>query len=140
VAEMPTDILAVNQKLIEEFRANGMPSDRPLLLLTTTGPRTGLPRTSPVMYVPDGARLLVIASNKGAATDPRWYRNLVANPAIHVEVGTPAGTASYDATALVTTGIEHDELWARIVAAYPFFADHQANVDRRIPVVALERA
>lgn len=75
-----------------------------------------------------------------AATDPQWYRNLVAKPAVQVEIGTPAGTESCDAAALVTTGTEYDELWARIVAAYPFFTDHQANVDRRIPVVALERA
>ena len=140
MADMPTDILAVNQKLIEDFRANGMPSDRPLLLLTTTGRRTGIPRTSPVMYVRDGDRLLVIASNKGAALDPQWYRNLVADPLVHVEIGTPAGTDSFDATALVTTATEYDELWARIVAGYPFFADHQANIERRIPVVALERA
>ena len=70
----------------------------------------------------------------------QWYRNVVADSRAYVEVGTPTGTDSYDATALITTGTEYDELWARIVAAYPFFADHQATVDRRIPVVALERA
>ena len=59
---------------------------------------------------------------------------------MYVEVGTPAGTDSYGATAVVTAGTEYDELWARIVAAYPFFSDHQATVDRRIPVVAIERA
>lgn len=140
MADMVTEQLAVNRKLIDEFRANGMPADRPLLLLTTTGRRTGGARTSPLMYVPDGDRRLVIASNKGAATDPQWHLNLLANPAVCVEVGTPTGTESYEATAFVTIGAEYDDLWTRIVAAYPFFADHQAQVARRIPVVALVRA
>ena len=129
-----------NQRLIEEFRADrsnngGAFKGRPLLLLTTTGARSGQPRTAPMMYVPDGDRLLVIASNVGAPSHPAWYHNLVAHPQVTVEVGKDA----YDATALVTEGAERQGLWTRIVELYPFFADHQAKTTRQIPVIALER-
>ena len=129
-----------NQRLIEEFRADrsnngGAFKGRPLLLLTTTGARSGQPRTAPMMYVPDGDRLLVIASNVGAPSHPAWYHNLVAHPQVTVEVGKDA----YDATALVTEGAERQGLWTRIVELYPFFADHQAKTTRQIPVIALEQ-
>jgi deazaflavin-dependent oxidoreductase (nitroreductase family) len=129
-----------NQRLIEEFRADrsnngGAFKGRPLLLLTTTGARSGQPRTAPMMYVPDGDRLLVIASNVGAPSHPAWYHNLVAHPQVTVEVGKD----TYDATALVTEGAERQGLWTRIVELYPFFADHQAKTTRQIPVIALER-
>jgi deazaflavin-dependent oxidoreductase (nitroreductase family) len=87
MAELPADMRAHNQKVIEEFRANGGAGDRPLLLLTTTGVRSGARRTTPMMYVPDGDRLLVIASNAGAPKHPDWYRNLAADPRVTVEVG-----------------------------------------------------
>ena len=78
---------AYNRKLIEEFRANGRRSgERQLLVLTTTGARTGRPHSTPMMYVPDGDRVIVIASNAGAPKHPDWYRNLVANPEVTVEV------------------------------------------------------
>ncbi|MDF3041058.1 MAG: deazaflavin-dependent nitroreductase family protein [Thermomicrobiales bacterium] len=87
------------------------------------------------MYVPDGDRLLVIASNAGAPSHPDWYDNLRARPAVTVEV---AGE-TYQATAVVTGGTERDRLFAEIAANYPFFTDHQARVSRQIPVVALVR-
>lgn len=129
-----------NQRLIEEFRAdrsnNGEAfKGRPLLLLTTTGARSGQRRTTPMMYVSDGNRLLVIASNAGAPKHPAWYYNLLAHPRVTVEVGKE----TYDATAIVTEGAERQHLWTRIVEQYPFFADHQAKITREIPVVALER-
>ncbi|HET9999935.1 MAG TPA: nitroreductase family deazaflavin-dependent oxidoreductase [Ktedonobacteraceae bacterium] len=129
-----------NQRLIEEFRAdrsnNGEAfKGRPLLLLTTTGARSGQRRTTPMMYVFDGDRLLVIASNAGAPKHPAWYRNLVAHPQVTVEVGKE----TYEATAIVTEGAERQQLWTRIVEQYPFFADHQAKITRQIPVIALER-
>ena len=129
-----------NPRLIEEFRAdrsnNGEAfKGRPLLLLTTTGARSGQRRTTPMMYVHDGERQLVIASNAGALKHPAWYYNLVAHPHVTVEVGRE----TYDATAIVTEGAERQRLWARIVEQYPFFADHQAKITRQIPVVALER-
>jgi deazaflavin-dependent oxidoreductase (nitroreductase family) len=137
---MMTDQHEYNRQLIEQFRAargtSGGPMEgRPLLLLTTTGARSGQPRTAPMMYVPDGDRLLVIASNLGAQQHPGWYHNLVAHPSVTVEVGAE----TFDATAVVTEGDERQQLWARIVEGYPFFADHQAKTERQIPVVALER-
>lgn len=129
-----------NRQLIEEFRSNrarsGGPFEgRPLLLLTTTGAKSGQHRTTPMMYVPDGDRLLVIASNAGAPAHPDWYYNLVAHPEVTVEVGTE----TYDATAAVTQGAERDQLWTSIVDKYPFFTEHQAKITRQIPVIALSR-
>ena len=129
-----------NRQLIEDFRANrhnpdGPFKSRPLLLLTTTGARSGQPHTAPMMYIPDGDRLLVIASNVGAPVHPDWYHNLVAHPEVTVEVGAE----TYDAIAVVTEGEERQRLWTRIVESRPFFAEHQAKTTRQIPVIALSR-
>ena len=129
-----------NRQLIEDFRANrgkngGPFAGRPLLLLTTTGAKSGQRRTTPMMFIPDGDRLLVIASNVGAPAHADWYRNLVAHPDVTVEVGTE----TFDATAVVTQGAERDRLWTRIVELYPFFTGHQAKTTRQIPVIALSR-
>lgn len=133
---MPDDIKAHNRQLIEEFRKTGAaPEGRQLLLLTTTGRRTGQRRTTPMMYVPDGDRLLVIASNAGAPAHPDWYLNLVADPKVTVEV---AGE-TYEAAAIPLVGATRDQTFAAIAAKYPFFTDHQAAITRTIPVVALER-
>jgi deazaflavin-dependent oxidoreductase (nitroreductase family) len=133
---MPDDIQAHNRALIEEFRASGRKlGDRPLLLLTTTGARSGTRRTTPMMFIPDGDHLLVVASNAGAPRHPDWYHNLAADPEVTVE----AEGEEYAATALVPDGVERDRLFADIVAKYPFFADHQAKVTRTIPVVVLTR-
>jgi deazaflavin-dependent oxidoreductase (nitroreductase family) len=126
-----------NQQLIEEFRANGRRlTGRPLLLLTTTGARTGRPHTTPMMFVEDRDRVLVIASAAGAPRHPAWYHNLVANPAVTVE----RDGETYAATAVPLTGEDRDETFARIVERYRFFAEHQAGVSRRIPVIALQHA
>jgi len=126
-----------NQQLIEEFRANGRRlTGRPLLLLTTTGARTGRPHTTPMMFVEDRDRVLVIASAAGAPRHPAWYHNLVTNPAVTVE----RDGETYAATAVPLTGEDRDETFARIVERYPFFAEHQAGVSRRIPVIALQHA
>ncbi len=132
---MPADIKAHNKKVIAEFRANGGTPGRALLLLTTTGARTGRKRTTPMMFVPDGDRLLVMPSNAGAPKHPDWYHNLRAHPEVTVEV---AGE-TYPATAIVTEGEERDRLFAEVASKYPFFNDHQAGIRRRIPVVALVR-
>lgn len=134
---MPNDVQAYNRALIDKFRANhGAPDGRPLLLLTTVGARTGQARTTPLMYIPDGERLLVVASAAGAPRDPDWYRNLVAHGQVTVEVGPD----TYQARAVVLTGDEYERVWADLQTRYPFFADHQAKVTRQIPVVALQRA
>jgi deazaflavin-dependent oxidoreductase (nitroreductase family) len=130
------DIREHNRALIEEFRSNGRQlGDRPLLLLTTLGRRTGRLHTTPMMYVRVGDQMLVIASNAGARKHPHWYLNLAANPSVTVEV---AGE-EYEATAVVPIGTERDQLFASVVEQYPFFADHQAGITRKIPVVTLVR-
>jgi deazaflavin-dependent oxidoreductase (nitroreductase family) len=129
-----------DNQLIEEFRADrdkggGAMKGRPLLLLTTTGAKSGQLRTKPMMYIPDGDRLLVIASNAGAQTHPDWYRNVMAHPEVTVEVGNE----TFKAIATVTEGLERQRLWSRVVELYPFFADHQAKTSRQIPVIVLRR-
>jgi deazaflavin-dependent oxidoreductase (nitroreductase family) len=133
------DVMEINRRVIEQFRAGGeiegMHGDR-LLLLTTTGARTGQRRTSPVIFHRDGARLLVIASNMGAPRHPAWYHNLAADPRVHVETVA----ASYDALAIPLRGRQRERAWAVVKHAYPFLAEHQAKTTRTIPVVALTRA
>lgn len=135
-----TDQLAFNRQLIDDFRASRAAGDgrfasRPLLLLTTTGAKTGIARTTPMMFIRDGDRLLVIASNVGAERDPDWYRNLVAHPDVTIETGIE----TYSATAIVLAGAERARKWDEIVAAHAFFGEHQAKITRQIPVVALVR-
>ncbi|MGW3312315.1 nitroreductase/quinone reductase family protein [Streptomyces sp. NPDC001073] len=132
---MPHDF---NQPIIDEFRANkgrmtGYFEGARLLLLTTTGARTGTPHTTPVGYLPDGDRVLVIASAAGSDRHPDWFRNLVAHPQVTVE----SGVFTYDAQAVVLTGEERDEVFARAVEADPGWAAYQEKTERIIPVVAL---
>jgi deazaflavin-dependent oxidoreductase (nitroreductase family) len=129
-----------NRQVIEEFRANrgnvdGMWEGRPLLLLTTTGARSGQPHTTPAMYLRDGDRLLVFASKGGAPTNPAWYHNLLAHPDVTVEVGPE----TFEATATVLRGEERDRLFAKQAELYPQFGEYQAKTTRTIPVIALER-
>ncbi len=135
-----TDPQAYNQQLIEDFRTARDLGDvplngRPIVLLTTRGRKSLQPRTTPVMYVSDGDRLLIIASNAGAPQHPDWYHNLVAHSDVVVEVGQE----TYEATAVMTEGLERQKLWEKIVAQHPFFGEYQAKVERQIPVFALER-
>jgi deazaflavin-dependent oxidoreductase (nitroreductase family) len=134
---LPSDMKAHNRALIEQFRANGgtAPDDRPLLLLTTTGRHSGRRRTTPMMFIPEGDDLLVIASNAGARTHPDWFHNVVADPHVVVEVKGE----TYEATAEVPEGGERDRIFASVVERYPFFGDHQAKAGRTIPVVVLQR-
>ena len=136
---------AFNQQVIEEFRANGgrvggMFEGAPLLLLTTTGARTGRPHTTPAVYVRDGARLLVFASNAGGPKHPAWFHNLRADAHVSVEIGTAEGAVEhFRATAVVTEGTERDRLYAEQCGRDPAFTAYQAGTDRTIPVVALHR-
>ena len=129
-----------NRQVIEEFRANGGKvggpwEHSPLLLLTTTGAKSGERRITPMGYLPDGDRLIVIASNGGAPTHPDWYHNLVAHPQVTVEVGTE----TFDAIAVVTEDSERDRLWTKAVEWYPSLAEYQAKTTSQIPVIALSR-
>jgi deazaflavin-dependent oxidoreductase (nitroreductase family) len=132
------DMNDFNQAIIEEFRANdgkvGGPFEgAPVLLLTSTGARSGERRTTPVMYLPDGERMVIFASKGGAPTNPAWYHNLVANPSATVEVG--ADTVDVDAT--VTSGADRRRLFDRQAELYPQFKDYAEKTSREIPVLAL---
>src|SRR5260370_42473014 len=129
------DPVAINRKIIADYRANagnvpGFGGPSRMLLLTALGARTGKARTAPMMYVRDGDRLVVFASNAGAQRHPDWYRNLVAHPDVTVEVGGER----FEATAAVTGGEERDRLWR----LFPL-PEHQERAGRGIPVVALQR-
>jgi deazaflavin-dependent oxidoreductase (nitroreductase family) len=130
-----------NAKVIAEFRANGGKvggnfQGAPLLLLHTTGAKTGAERVHPMMYLPVGNELAVFASKAGAPSNPAWFTNLVADPDVTVEVGSE----TYAATARVTTGEERDRLYAQQASLYPGFAEYQEKTDRIIPVVVLHKA
>jgi deazaflavin-dependent oxidoreductase (nitroreductase family) len=127
-----------NSKVIAEFRANngevgGNFAGAPMLLLTTTGAKSGQPRTAPMMYLDYDGRVLVFASKAGAPTNPDWYHNLLANPTVTVE----RGADTYQATAEIVTGPERDALYAEQAKRYPGFAEYEAKTSRVIPVVAL---
>ncbi|MDX2937991.1 nitroreductase/quinone reductase family protein [Streptomyces ipomoeae] len=128
-----------NQQIIEEFRANhgevgGYFEGARLILLTTTGARTGNPHTTPLGYLPDGdGTILVIASAGGSPRHPDWYRNVVANPRVTIE----SGAFTYKADAVVLEGEARDTAFARAVESEPGWAEYQAKTDRTIPVVAL---
>jgi deazaflavin-dependent oxidoreductase (nitroreductase family) len=108
-----------------------------LILLGTTGARTGQPRTSPVACFADGDRLIIVASKAGAETHPDWFHNLVANPVAHVRRWENGVLAEYEATATVLEGSEREQAWERVIARAPGFAEYQTKTDRVIPVVAL---
>jgi deazaflavin-dependent oxidoreductase (nitroreductase family) len=134
------DVKAINAALIEEFRANhgaltGRFENSAILLLTTTGARTGRIHTTPMMYTRYEEKLLVYASNAGAPKPPDWYANLRAHPRVTVEIGPER----YEATARVTQGAERERLFTRTLEDYPFFAEHQEQAGRQIPVVALDK-
>lgn len=132
---------AMTKALIADFRTNGGHvtsgpfAGRPVLLLTTTGAKSGQPRLAPLVYSRDGDRYVIVASKGGAPTHPAWYHNLVAYPVVTVEVGGE----TFEARARVTEGTERDRLFAERVAASPNFAEYQNRTIRVIPVVVLER-
>ncbi|GGK13850.1 cation-binding protein [Streptomyces camponoticapitis] len=135
---MPTSF---NDSVTEEFRANGGKVGGPfegadLLLLTTTGAKSGARRTTPLGYVRHGDSLLVVASNLGAPAHPDWYGNLLAHPAVRVEIGT----REFEALAVPAEGARRDELFAHVVREAPGYGDYQAATDRTLPVVVLEPA
>ena len=130
-----------NQKIIDEFRANegkvgGQFEGAPVLLLTTTGAKSGKRHTTPMMYLPGDGVFYVFASKAGAPTNPDWYHNLVANPTVTVEVGTDR----FDATAKPLEGDERDGIYAKQAEMYPGFGEYQEKTTRVIPVVQLTRA
>jgi deazaflavin-dependent oxidoreductase (nitroreductase family) len=107
----------------------------PLLLLTTTGARSGQERTTPLAHTTDGDRFVVIASKGGAPTNPDWYHNLVANPEATVELGRD----TFRVRASFPQGEERRRLYDQQAALMPGFAEYEKQTTRQIPVVVLER-
>ena len=129
-----------NKKIIEEFRANegkvgGYFENMTLLLLHTTGAKSGLPRLNPAAYTEDGNRLVIIASKGGADSHPDWYYNVIANPNVTIEVGTE----KYDAVATVAEEPERTRLYDQMASQYPGFEEYRQNTSRIIPVIRLKR-
>ncbi len=134
------DIQELNRKVIEDFRANGGKVEgqfagAPLLLLNTTGAKSGLPRTNPLAYMVDGDQLAVVASYAGGPNNPPWFYNLVANPEVEVEVGHER----FRATARIADEPERTELYGKMAAAMPVFSEYQGKTQRVIPVIVLTR-
>jgi len=137
----PETINAFNNSIIDEFRANagkvgGQFAGADLLLLTTTGAKSGQPRVSPLAYFRVDGKLIVIGSFAGAPVNPAWVHNLRANPAAHVEAGTDA----FDVTARELPVAERDALFEKVAAAAPGFAEYQSKTSRVIPLFELQPA
>lgn len=131
----------MNRQVIDEFRATGGKAGgvfegKPLVLLHHIGAKSGVERIAPLVPLLDDGRFYIFASKGGADTHPDWYRNLIANPSITVELGTE----TYSATARVLDGAERDEIYSKQVEREPQFGDYQRNTERVIPVVELVRA
>ena len=132
-------IKAFNKSITDEFRANDGKVGGPfegadLLLLTTTGAKSGQPRISPLAYFRIDGKLLIIGSFAGADINPGWVHNLRADPSAHVEIGNE----SSDVTARELPSAERDALFPKITAAAPGFAEYQAKTTRVIPVFELQ--
>lgn len=127
-----------NQRIINEFRANGGKvgggfEGKTLLLLHTKGAKSGQERINPTAYVRDGDRLVVIASKGGAPTNPDWYYNLLENPLVTVEVGTE----NFQARAAVADEPERSRLYEKMVEMMPGFDEYRRKTTRKIPVITL---
>jgi len=135
-----TDVNDWNTQIIKEFRENdgkvgGNFEGAPMVLLTTTGAKTGKARTNPLVSLVDGDRVVIFASKAGAPTNPDWYHNILANPRVTVE----QGNERYEANATILEGVERDRLFSTQKERFPGFADYEAGTDRVIPLIALER-
>ncbi len=136
---MPPEVEDFNSKIIEEFRANGGKvgggfDGAPLLLLHTTGAKSGRERVNPVMYQAVGDSYAVFASKGGAPVNPDWFHNLLANPRVRAEIGTQ----TVELTARVADGETRDRIWSAQKSAYQGFADYERKTSRQIPVVILD--
>jgi deazaflavin-dependent oxidoreductase (nitroreductase family) len=134
-------INAFNKNVVDEFRANGGKVTGPftqaeLLLLTTTGAKSGQPRVSPLAYFHIDGKLIVIGSFHGAPFNPGWVHNLRANPRARVEVGADA----FDVTARELPSAEREELFPKLTAVAPVIAESQSKTSRVIPLFELQRA
>ncbi|NOQ99174.1 nitroreductase family deazaflavin-dependent oxidoreductase [Mycolicibacterium fortuitum] len=142
-SELVADVAALdefNRNVVEEFRANGGKVGGPfeggtLLLLHTTGAKSGQPRLSPLAYLDVDGKILIVGSYAGGPKDPAWVHNLRANPNARIEIGTDA----YDVTARELPADERDATYPKIVERAPVFAEYQAKTTRAIPLFELQR-
>ena len=131
---------AFNKNIVDDFRANGGVVGGPfegatLLLLSTTGAKSGQPRLAPLAYLTIEGKTIIIGSKAGSDTNPDWVHNLRANPSAHIEVGTEA----YDVTARELPTDERDDMYPKVVAVAPGFGEYQAKTSRVIPLFELQR-
>jgi deazaflavin-dependent oxidoreductase (nitroreductase family) len=129
-----------NSKVIAEFRANGGKvgppfEGAPMILITTRGARSGVERTTPLVYSTDGDRYVIIASKAGAPNNPAWYHNLKAHPEVEVEVGTDRFKVRVEEA----TGEERQRLYDAQAAQMPNFKEYAEKTTRQIPVLVLQR-
>ena len=129
-----------NKKIMAEFHDNAGKVGGPfagadVLILTTTGAKSGQTRWNPLVYTRDSDRFIIVASKGGAPTSPDWYHNLVANPSAVIEVGSDVISVE----ARIATGAERDRLYAQHAARMPQFLEYAKNTTRTIPVVMLTR-
>ena len=134
------DYNAFTRQLMEDIREHGGPTSgpmagRPLMILTTSGAKSGEPRSAVVTFTRDGDRYVIAASKGGAPTNPAWYHNVLAHPQVTVETGGE----KFEATARVTEGAERERLWAHHAEERPEFRDYPNKTSRLIPVILLER-
>ncbi|MGW5437877.1 nitroreductase family deazaflavin-dependent oxidoreductase [Nocardia asteroides] len=133
---------AFNDRVIAEFRANGgrvggmFEGNEHMVIITTTGAKSGRAITNPLVYLPDGERIVLIASNGGADRHPAWYHNLVANPELTVELPTETFTAKAELVAEP----ERTALYDRMVELMPGFGEYREKTSRQIPVFVIHRA
>ena len=133
-------VKSFNTAIADEFRANGGKvggqfQGADLLLLTTTGAKSGQQRLSPLAYFTIDGKLIIIGSFAGAPKDPAWVHNLRANPQAHIEVGTDG----YDVTAHELPLAEREQLFDKVAAESPGFAEYQSKTSRVIPLFELQR-
>lgn len=129
-----------NRQIIEEFRTHGGKvggafEGTTLLLLATTGKRSGQKRINPLTALLDGERVFIFAASGGSPKTPDWYYNLLADPQVMVEIGTE----QFEATAMLLEGEERDQIYAKEVQRHPIVADFEKKASRKIPVVELAR-
>ena len=134
------DFNEMNRNIIAEFRENagnvgGMFEGRPVLLLHTTGAKSGAERVNPLMYQDVGDAIAIFASKGGAPTAPDWLHNIRANADVSIEVGTD----TVDVRARIAEGDEREPIWAKQKQDYPQFAEYEASTTRQTPVVILDR-
>jgi deazaflavin-dependent oxidoreductase (nitroreductase family) len=136
---------AFNNSIVDEFRANdgkvgGQFANANLLLLTSTGAKSGKERITPLAYFRVDGKLIIIGSFAGAPVNPAWVHNLRANPQAHVEVGLQSGIDAFGVTARELPAAAREELFPKVTAAAPGFAEYQAKTSRVIPLFELQPA